>query len=202
MKWLKEHYANTKNDDIMKELGISFSTLHRLARQYRLKKSKEFMESLTHDGWKAAKAKGVATNYEANRVGAKRYWAHCKANGIPHCGFKASISNAERWGEERWAQIKARAHAKRCKTIARDKRRVKLGLEPLTGLVKSVKMSREEIQLRNYMKKRYGYIVRRGDAVIRHDDQTQRFEAVEEHAKRLGWVVIHVNAKLTDEAIR
>ena len=201
VKWLKEHYADMKNEEICRELGISQSTMHRFARQYRLKKSKAFMASLAHDGWKAAKAKGTATNYEANRIGAKRYWAHCKANGIPHCGFKTGESNADRFGEERWAQIKAKAHAKRCKTIARDKRRVELGLEPLTGLVRSVKMSREEIQLRNYMKKRYGYIVRRGDAVIRYDDQTQRFEGVEEHAKRLGWVVIHVNAKLTDAAI-
>lgn len=200
--WLREHYADMKNEELCKVLGVSLNVLHRYARQYRLKKSEEFMQMCTQLGWRAAKAKGEATGYAANREGARRYHAYCKANGIPHCGFKKGVKNVERWGAERWKQIIAKTHQTRRKTLARDHRRVELGLEPLTGLVKSVRMSREEVCLRNYMKTRYGYIVKPHDAVIRYDDNTRRWGPVEEHAKSLGVVVIHVKAKLTDEAIR
>ena len=202
MKWLKEHYADMKNDEIMKVLGVKHSTLHRFVRQYGLKKSKEFMQMCQQGACKAARAKGEATNYIANRLGAQRYAAYCKANGIKKNGFKKGETNVERYGAERWAQIKAKAHATRQKTLARDHRRVALGLEPLSKLVSAAKMTRREVWFRCYMKKHFGYIVRKGDAVIRYDDTTRRCESTEARARELGFAVMHVNAKLTDEAIR
>lgn len=43
IEWLCANYANTTNAEIMEHLDIKNSTLHRLARAYRLTKSKEFM---------------------------------------------------------------------------------------------------------------------------------------------------------------
>lgn len=201
VKWLKEHYANMKNDEIMKVLGVKHSTLHRFVRQYGLKKSKEFMQMCQQGACKAARAKGEATNYIANRLGAQRYAAYCKANGIKNNGFKKGQTNVERYGAERWAQIMAKAYATRQKTLERDHRRVALGLEPLSKLVSAAKMTRREVWFRCYMKKHFGYIVRKGDAVIRYDDTTRRCESTEARARELGFAVMHVNAKLTDAAI-
>lgn len=201
MKWLKEHYADMKNAELCKALGASLNVIHRYARQYRLKKSADFMAMCSNLGWQAAKAKGEATDWAANRAGAKRYYAYCKANGIEHSGFKKGDNGKTRLGAEKWAEIMAKTHKSRCATIARDHRRVALGLEPLTKLVKAVPMTDKEVKMRNYMKKRYGYIVTKGDAVIRYDQNTRRCESTEARAKAMGLVVIHVKAKLTDQFV-
>ena len=202
VKWLKEHYADTKNEELCRHLGVSHGTLHRFARQYRLKKSAEFMEMCTHLGWKAAKAKGEATDWAANRAGARRYYAYCRANGIPHSGFKKGHNGKSRFSAEQWAEIMAKAKATRNETIARDKRRVRLGLEPLTKLVHATRMTPKEVRIRSYMKTHYGYIVRKGDAVIRYDDTTRRCASTEERARAMGMAVIHVRARIVDEALR
>ena len=41
--WLVKHFPNTKNDEIMAKLGLSHSTLHRMARQLGLKKTRQFI---------------------------------------------------------------------------------------------------------------------------------------------------------------
>lgn len=200
--WLKAHYADTKNAELCKVLVVSLFTLHRYAQFYGLKKSAAFMAECARRGSELAKAKGEATGYEANRRGASRYWAYCRENGIPHCGFKKGVSARERWGEERWKQIQAKARETQRKTLARDHRRVALGLEPLTKQVKATVMTRREAWLRTYMKTRYGYIVRRGDPIIRYDDKTRRCESTEAKARSIGLAVIRVNARITNEAIR
>ena len=110
------------------------------------------------------------------------------------------MSNRERWGD-RWDAMKAKMMATRQANLNRDHRRVALGLEPLTRLVKAVKKTREEVCLRCNMKRWHGYIVMKSDSVIYYDENTDRSAAQEAHAKRLGIAVIRVNAKLTDQAI-
>ena len=41
VQWIVKHYQHTKNDDIMAKFGIGESTLHRIARKYGLKKSRQ-----------------------------------------------------------------------------------------------------------------------------------------------------------------
>ena len=43
-KWFISHYKNTRNDEIQVKLNITYSALHRLARQYGLKKTRKFMK--------------------------------------------------------------------------------------------------------------------------------------------------------------
>lgn len=41
--WIIRHFKHTRNDEIMSKFGISHSTLHRIAREHGLKKTKQFM---------------------------------------------------------------------------------------------------------------------------------------------------------------
>lgn len=198
-KWLREHFPNTKNAVLCEYLGMSVTTLHKFARKMKLKKSPEFMTQCNRDALNAAREYNVATGYEAARRAAIRHHARCKKMGISHYYYKKGETNVERYGAEKWRRTVAKMQASRNKAIARDKRRVSLGLEPLTKLVSAVKMSSSEKYLRCYLKKRYGYIVKRGDAVIRYDDQTRRNEALEARAKSMGLAVMHMKARLADQ---
>ena len=45
-KWLQKHFKHTKNDVIRERLGLSHSTLHRIARELGLKKTRQFMTKM------------------------------------------------------------------------------------------------------------------------------------------------------------
>lgn len=199
--WLKAHFADMKNADIAKHLGVAASTINKWAKRYRLKKSKEFMSRVYSENLELANAFNRATGYRAQSVSAKRLCERDKALGI-HRGFKKGHSMREQIGEEREAERIANSIKTRREGIRRDKRRVSLGLEPIGGLVKPTRMGKKEVCLRHLMKHKDGYVVRRLDPIIRYDDKTRRNAVREAHARALGIAVIHVNAKLTDEAIR
>ena len=46
IQWLKKHFKHTKNDVIRERLGLSHSTLHRIARELGLKKTRQFMAKM------------------------------------------------------------------------------------------------------------------------------------------------------------
>jgi len=99
-------------------------------------------------------------------------------------------------GPEKAAQVYAKSRQKRIEKIARDRRRVALGLEPLTRLIKPVILTRQEIDFRFRMKKR-GYIIFRGDPAIYYDDKTTRNEEREAAARAIGLAVNHINKRVT-----
>lgn len=199
--WLKAHYAYMKNADIAKHLGVAASTISVWARRYKLKKSEAFMNRVYSENLELANAFNRETGYHAQSVSAKRQSERDKALGI-HRGFKKGYSMREQIGEEREAERIAKSIKTRKEGIRRDKRRVSLGLDPIGGLVKPTRMGKKEVCLRHLMKRKDGYIVRRLDPIIRYDDNTRRNVVREAHARALGIAVIHVRAKLTDEAIR
>ena len=198
-EWLREYYPDMYNADIAKHMGFGLGTLHKFARAMGLKKSAAFMKRNWQRGVALAHKKGVSTGFEVQRLAAKRQWQKLKEKGLSR-GFAPGMPNRVRFGK-RWEEMKAKMYATRQATIARDHRRVALGLAPLTRLVVAVKKTREEVCLRCNMKRWHGYIVMKSDSVIYYDENTDRSAAQEAHAKRLGIPVISIHSKLTDQAI-
>lgn len=197
LEWLRANYADLQNEEIARRLGISESTMHRIARREGLAKSAEYVKAFSERGRRAAREFGETTGWEAQRIGAIRQHASYVEQGIrqPGC-FEPGKTILDRIGPEKAAAAFAKSLAKRKQGVERDKRRVTLGLEPLGGIIKAVKLTRQEICIRCSMK-RVGYKVFKGDPVIYYDSRTPRSEARENFAQSIGLAVNHINKRVT-----
>lgn len=186
-KYLIKHFQHTKNDELMQKLGLSNVTLHRFAKTLGLKKSKQFMNRMQREASEKAKVINEQTNYRAQRIAASVLWDNYRETGeLPKGCFQRGVTQNMRIGKKRNKQRIEKAQKKRNETIARDKRRVRLGLDPLTNLVKLRKINREQATLRSNMKSKKGYIVFRGDVDnVYYDSNTNRSEKMEQHAIQL-----------------
>lgn len=198
-RWLKENFATTKNDEICEHLGITGSVVHRYARQMRLKKDKATVRRWWDENREIAHQVGRDTGFAAQARSARQQWKEWAKSGDtrPYGCFQKGKSNKTRMSEEKFKETIRKATEVREAKRARDKRRVALGLEPLTGLVKAVMMSRQEIQHRHTMKMA-GYQVFRGDPVIYYDDKTKRSAKREATAAKIGLQVVHISRRVTN----
>lgn len=65
VKWLCDNYANMPNSELMLYLGIGELALARLAYQYKLKKSSEYLKRVGIEAWKARSAmKNILPQHE------------------------------------------------------------------------------------------------------------------------------------------
>ena len=197
LAYIRENYADTLNSEMMATLGCTRWVLYREAMRMGLTKSEAFKRRHSELALARARELGEATGYMAQQVAMSRYNARLKAEGKRHVHWIPKGSSIkEVLGPERWASLKAKARAKILANIARDRRRIALGLEPLGRMVKAVTLTRQERQIRYRMKKKLGYLVTKDDPVIRYDDKTRRSAVVERHAQEMGIVVLRVGARL------
>lgn len=197
-RWLKENFATTKNDEICEHLGITGSAMHRFAREMKLKKDASVVRRWSDENRELAHKVNESTGYAVQRRSAKLQWQRWKESGTekPHGCFIKGESNKTRMSEEKFKATIRKSTEKREAKRARDKRRVALGLEPLTRMVKPVLLSREEILHRHTMKVA-GYLVFRGDPVIYYGKTTKRSEKREATAQKLGLQVLHISKRVT-----
>ena len=171
-KWLAAHFKHTKNDEIVAKLGISHSTLHRIARRMGLKKSRQFLAK--------CQANAAAEAYKTNR---RNNWPP-KGYRIPNANrFKPGETSEQRLGKERNAQRIAKAAATRRATLEREKLRVRWGLEQRTKL--KIGYSKQKVSYRYALRKR-GYHIDRGGDVAYIVEGTIRNEIVEQRARKHG----------------
>lgn len=181
LKWFIKHYKHTKNDDIVAKLNISHASLHRLARQHNLKKSKNFMRKTQLEAMAKAKE-----SHEINGT-------------YPPKGYEIPKSDIARFkkGEGIWTRVsKKRAkqmHQNSAESLkqrrAKEKRRVLYGLEQETKL-KVVAQSKSKVCLRCNMKKKHGYVVDSRDSnIMYYTDDTKRSKIMEQHAVALGFEI-------------
>lgn len=180
MKWLREHFADTKNSVCAQVLGVSESTLHRLARANSLVKTKEFVMQMQHEA--------SIASAEANR-------------GIPaHPNSRAALiqyGSAYRFKcghvpPARTPEVADRIARNRNRTIAAERRRMEYGLPPRTRL--NLKLDDEKdkrwIATRHRLKK-LGYIIPyRGSMVVYFGVATNRNAACENYARVIGLKVM------------
>lgn len=167
--WLVRHFRNTKNVELADHLGISQTSLHRLARELGLKKSKQYMRKCQ-----------AATTAAAHASHLKNGTYPPKGYRIPRSEefqFKPGETSLERIGKRMEKKRIEKSRATRNQRIAEDKLRVKWGIHQLTKM-RLVRQPREAICQRYYLRQR-GYIVERGSMTVYYDENTQRCPKME-----------------------
>ena len=190
--WIVKHFKHTKNDDIMAKFDIGESTLHRLARKYGLKKTKQQMRKMQRNAANhanaACKKYGV---YEETRQRMKIKMREMYASGIVHpAGFKPGVSNRERLGEKRFRAAIEKSVASTKETRRKERMRIRWGLPQKTKLrlhpYGLTAKGRKKINYRHNLRKR-GYLIEWGCDDVYYDEGTDRSDAVEANAGKLGF---------------
>ena len=180
VKWLNENYANIPNCKILEHLGISQGVLNRLIKEYRLRKSPEYLKEI---------------NKESLRLATQA----AKAKGWPPKGYVIPKSEeARKKGQEKMAEMRAdeeiNARWRKNMSIGRkklykdEKRRVLFGLEQKTKL-KVVRSSHAKVCCRTELRS-LGYIVGRGSNVAYWNKETKRDESKERLALKHGISIV------------
>lgn len=168
--WLRAHYMHTRNADIIARLGLTESSLHRLARALGLKKSAQFMHKAQARAAELAKQSHVANGtYPPKGYRIPRSEEFC---------FKPGHKESERTKK---ARIEKSAESRR-RTVKLERARILFGMEQQTRM-KLIAGPRALCSLRGYLRK-HGYEVPRGGHVAYYDENTRRCPKIE--ARRRG----------------
>ena len=186
--WIVRHFQNTKNENIMRKFGIGESTLHRVARKYGLKKTKQFIRKCQRNATDLAhitcEKYGV---YEQSAEYARQQWVKRKESGEPLSKWKVFMpgeSNKTRMTPERFKQTIEKAHRKRNETIRKERMRINWGFPQKTKM-KLVSGGHKRSAHRHLFRKK-NYIVERGDNYVYYDEETNRSPMMEANAYRWG----------------
>lgn len=193
IKWLKDHFKHTKNDDIKAKLGITHSYLADLAKLYGLKKTVQFIRQQRaeccrrmqefHCKQKAENTEWYRTNYQI-RV------ANIMANRNV---FKKGESNKDRMSPKRYRQMVDKVASILASKREKDRARVAIGLKPLTKLSTGIPTKERTAMYRRKQNLRsYGYICPKIGLTIYYDANTKRspFEDKYKEKYRMKFVSI------------
>ena len=182
-----ENFADTKNAELAARLGCGESTVHRLARQLGLTKSREYMVRCNRNSLEAC---WLANKGEGN---------HGKNNLIIYGAryrFKKGERPIDRIGAEGEARRLEKVRAKRNELIRRERLRIKWGLPQLTKIKLVLDEKAGQLQrMSRYALKQKGYIVTRGAKVIYYDGSTQRSAIVERNARKKGLTILSIQER-------
>ena len=126
IQWLKKHFKHTKNDVIRERLGLSHSTLHRIARELGLKKTRQFMAKMQMAASMAGKA-AIAAEDEAAK---ERRRQQANANRNPERCFKKGEWSLAKCPPEKLSIINAKRAASWLKTRRADEVRLNWDYPP------------------------------------------------------------------------
>lgn len=191
VQWIIRHFKHTKNEDIMRKYGIGESQLHRVARKYGLKKSRQFTKKAQRNATMAAreacKEYGI---YEQTRERMKREAAERKARGerIPG-SFMPGESNKDRLSPKRFRECIEKTRQKRNETIRKDKIRIHFGLPQKSKIhlhYNGYDAWQRKKSVHRHLFRKHGYIVEHGDDTVYYDDDTQRHPIMEANAHKWG----------------
>lgn len=172
--YLVKHFKHTRNADLAAKLGISEAALHRFARQFGLKKTKQFMRKMQANTAAKARESHLAFNtyppkgYRIPR--SEEFW------------YKPGESIKERIGEKRWKAAMEKASESRKKTWRIEHVRATFGLPQKTKL-RVKRQPKQKILDRCYLKKR-GYILDEENNVAYWTPETRRATRMEARPKR------------------
>lgn len=176
-RWLIAHFKHTKNDVIMARLGLSHSTLHRIARELGLTKTRQFMKKTQMAAALKAKEVCIATG---------RY-AALKGTQPPRCEefrFKKGESARSRLSPKRRAEMDRKRRESWKQTRAKDKARFTFGFDQKTKF-RFVKQSKSKVCYRSNMKKK-GYIVNLEHNVFFYPNEEMRRLRAERNGAKYG----------------
>lgn len=197
--WLRHWYPVKENGLLMQESGMSHATLHRFARQLKLKKSARGLHAIKRRQAKSIKKTCEANGYydslrgkapsEAAHQGTLRMWQEIRDGKREHPARIMARENPAKYAE--WMQHKSEA---RKDAIRKEQRRLLYGLPRQTKLARIVlnKYTRSQTSHR-YNALNRGYIVTEdcseqgGDRYnIYYDDETERSALFERNCEADG----------------
>lgn len=199
LAWLKKHFQHTRNIDIMDRLNIGESQLHRYARQYGLKKSRQYLKKMNLKSRDASA--DVSQRYgvwEENSRRAKRQWECAKAQGKQFGGFRPGESNKTRFSARTYKKIVQKIVESRKKTIQMERARLIWGLPRKTRLnIVVMKKYTKSQTAHRYNAHQRGYILaddcREGSGTrytIFYDEKTQRTDRFEKNLRKDGFKIM------------
>ena len=194
--WLREVFPGAENRRVAKAMGVSESTMHRIAREYGLKKSEEGMRGIKRRQARAIRRKCESNGYydslrgrgpsEATIEGYRRY--------VKSDTYRNPYTVMREEHPRKYRQICKRKSEDRKRVIEEERKRIRLGLRRKTRLHLPVNNYSTRECSRRYYALNHGYIVAdRTDMehrrVIWYDDDTDRRERFEQTAVDDGWSV-------------
>lgn len=184
VEWFRKNFCNMKNQELADTLGISLSSVIRMARKQNLRKSKEFMAAMQRH---ASACGARVTRAMGGNAGAVNLLKYGKATR-----FQPGVSNKDRMGEDAFVEMYKRMGINRSETFRKEKLRVRWGLEQKTRL-RVTTCPPEKLRLRSALRRR-GYNIDRASNEVFFNQQTQRSERMEAHARKLKMVLIDMTA--------
>lgn len=173
---LKKMYRNTKNDEIMLKLDISFGTLHRTARALGLTKTKRFMRRCQRNTTaKARESHIIHGTYPPKGYiipGSERYRFKAGETPLQRLGARKNRKRIEKSAESRrqtWKEERAR----RC-----------FGLPQQTKL--RVRNRGRRFHLNTWYLRSRGYEVDTNNLVAYYDESTNRCPVLERKGRNPG----------------
>lgn len=172
--WLRKHFPNTKNAELMEKLGIGDGTLHRYARKMGLTKTRQFMKKIHKEISEAAKASHLANGtyppkgYRIPR--SEEFW------------LKPGESIRDRIGTRRWNRARKKAAETWKQTYREEHARAWFGVPQKTKL-RVTSQPRQKICDRSYLKRR-GYILDEQNLVAYWTPETHRATRLEARPRR------------------
>jgi hypothetical protein len=189
IKWLKKHFKHTKNDVIRERLGLSHSTLHRIARELGLKKTRQFMAKMQMAASMAGKA-AIAAEDEAAK---ERRRQQANANRNPERCFKKGKWSLSGKTSAQLAVINAKRKASWRKTRDADEVRLNWGLPTQTKFHFRRHLDPDKnkklCSLRNYLKRKGYEIPGRAGMAVYVTRETRRSAKMESKAEKLGMII-------------
>lgn len=185
--WLVKHFKHTKNAEIAERLGISESSLHRMARSLGLKKTRQFQAKCQE-----AAAKAADLSHRINGTYPKKGYRIPRSEEFQ---FKSGVSNIERLGARKEAARLAKVHESLSKTRRLERGRALFGLPQQTKL-RVVRHPQQLIKDRHYLKK-CGYILDERNKVAYWTPETRRAKRLEAMPKRFYTFKQHEESPLT-----
>lgn len=208
-KWFISHYKNTRNDEIQVKLNITYSALHRLARQYGLKKTRQFMKKTqaeatekARQSWEREKKMNTAKYKRQIELMSENLKLNDPDNKYK---FRKGESNKDRLSPKKFKIMMENIHTKLEELRSRDKRRKMMGLKPLTNLGTGESKSKKYVRLWNVryrLRKTYGYEIEPGSMEVRYTDKTKRSEQTEKYySKKYGFRFIPEGGSTTERKV-
>lgn len=189
IKWLQKHFKHTKNDVIRERLGLSHSTLHRIARELGLKKTRQFMAKMQMAASMAGKA-AIAAEDEAAK---ERRRQQANANRNPERCFKKGKWSLAKCPPEKLSIINAKRAASWLKTRRADEVRLNCGLPTQTKFHFRRHLDPDKnkklCSLRNYLKRKGYEIPGRAGMAVYVTRETRRSAKMESKAEKLGMII-------------
>lgn len=187
--WLQKHFKHTKNEEICKKLNLSHSTLHRIARELGLKKTRQFMAKMQLAASTAGKA-AIAAEDEAAK---ERRRQQANQNRNPERCFKKGEWSLSSKTPKRLSIINAKRKASWRKTRDADEVRLNWGLPTQTKFRyrrhPDPEKNKQLCELRSYLKRKGYEIPGKAGMAVFVTRETRRSEKMEIKAKKLGMII-------------